>query len=306
MPRGVVRHWPPAAPVRPASPCAARVAARCEKTAGSDHRPTGQLTPRPAELSWASLALAACESRARRGESLVLYEDAPILWRFALPRAGWGPGQAQRDRLPPRPLSRHHIRRAAPRKRQAWGRSRRWRRVPSGVWLSVLGAVHDGTAQVCSPVVPQLATEGWRPSSHPRMALLGHTGKNGVMVVARRGLHRAPQLASTRAHWRAQCRWPGFPAPGDHPRHPMEGFWRVLKDWSGAGRCVLDLHQLYQRTRRGLMAHQEQPISAFHWSQIPPQTQWELLAASSIHRSASFFRRFHVSPRVRRVLTRHF
>jgi hypothetical protein len=52
----------------------------------------------------------------------------------------------------------------------------------------------------------------------------------------------------------------------------IEGFWRVLKDRIGAGRCFPDLHQLYQRTRRVLMAHQEQPIYAFHWSQIPPQT----------------------------------
>jgi hypothetical protein len=68
----------------------------------------------------------------------------------------------------------------------------------------------------------------------------------------------------------------------------IEGFWRVLKDRSGAGWCVLDLHQLYQRTRRGLMAHQEQPISAFHWSQIPPQTQWELLSACAVHRNAEY------------------
>ena len=44
----------------------------------------------------------------------------------------------------------------------------------------------------------------------------------------------------------------------------IEGFWRVLKDRIGAGRCFSDLHQLYQRTRRVLMAHQERPIYAFH------------------------------------------
>jgi hypothetical protein len=45
----------------------------------------------------------------------------------------------------------------------------------------------------------------------------------------------------------------------------MEGFWRVMKDTIGAGRCFGDLQQLYQRTRRVLLAHQERPIYAFRW-----------------------------------------
>ena len=45
----------------------------------------------------------------------------------------------------------------------------------------------------------------------------------------------------------------------------IEGFWRVMKDTIGAGRCFPDLLQLYQRTRRVLMAHQERPIYEFHW-----------------------------------------
>ena len=45
----------------------------------------------------------------------------------------------------------------------------------------------------------------------------------------------------------------------------IEGFWRVMKDTIGAGRCFPALHQLYQRTRQVLMAHQERPIYAFHW-----------------------------------------
>jgi hypothetical protein len=38
-----------------------------------------------------------------------------------------------------------------------------------------------------------------------------------------------------------------------------------MKDAIGAGRCCGDLVQLYWRTRQVLMAHQERPISAFHW-----------------------------------------
>ena len=45
----------------------------------------------------------------------------------------------------------------------------------------------------------------------------------------------------------------------------IEGFWRVLKDAIGAGRCFGDLHQLYHRTRRVLMAHHERPMYAFRW-----------------------------------------
>ena len=45
----------------------------------------------------------------------------------------------------------------------------------------------------------------------------------------------------------------------------IEGFWRVLKDAMGAGRCWRGRATLYQRTRQVLMAHQERPIYAFHW-----------------------------------------
>jgi hypothetical protein len=53
------------------------------------YRPTGRLDPTPADLAYGSLELAALEYRARRGEIIVLYEDETIVWRFALPRAGW-------------------------------------------------------------------------------------------------------------------------------------------------------------------------------------------------------------------------
>jgi len=97
------------------------------------------------------------------------------------------------------------------------------------------------------------------------MARFGHTGKAVVMVADRSGLHRAHRLASTLAHWHARFRLDVFPAHGGHHLQPIEGFWRVLKDRIGAGRCLPDLHQLYQRTRRVCMAHQERPIYEFPW-----------------------------------------
>ena len=45
----------------------------------------------------------------------------------------------------------------------------------------------------------------------------------------------------------------------------IEGYWRVMQDTIGAGRCFADLHRLYQRTRQVLMAHHERPIYEFHW-----------------------------------------
>ena len=60
-----------------------------EKKKVSSYRPTGRLDPAPADLAYGSLELAALEYQARRGEIILLYEDETILWRFALPRAGW-------------------------------------------------------------------------------------------------------------------------------------------------------------------------------------------------------------------------
>jgi hypothetical protein len=84
-------------------------------------RPTGRLDPHPADLAYAALDLAALEYRARRGEIILLYEDETIVWRFALPRAGWW-RKARRTRLPLRPLSQSQIKREESLKRQAWVR----------------------------------------------------------------------------------------------------------------------------------------------------------------------------------------
>jgi DDE superfamily endonuclease len=144
--------------------------------------------------------------------------------------------------------------------------------VTSGVLLSVLGAVQYGTSKVFSKIVPHFDTEGFRQYIHQVRALFGPPGTEVVRVVDRSGMHRAHKLASTLAHWHEQLRWYCLPARGGHHLNPLEGFWRVMKERIGAGRCFPDLHQLYQRTRRVLMAHQERPIYTFHWQQILPRT----------------------------------
>src|SRR5262244_2787772 len=125
----------------------------------SYYRPTGRLDPNPADLAYGPLALAALEYQARRGEIILLYADETFLWRFALPRAGWW-RTAQRARLPTRPLSQSQLRRAESLTRQVWVRYRSWSRLPSGVLLSVIGAVQDGASKVFYKIVPHFETEG--------------------------------------------------------------------------------------------------------------------------------------------------
>lgn len=194
----------------------------------------------------------------------MLYEDETILWRFALPRVGWW-RKAQRYRLPTRPLSQGQITQEERHKRQTWLQYRSWSRITRGVLLSVIGAVHYGTSKVFYKIVPHFDTEGLRQYIHQVMALFGHTGKEVVMVVDRSGIHRAKKLASTLAHWHEQFQLHFLPAHCGHHLNPIEGFWRVMKDRIGAGRCFPNLHQLYQRTSQVLRAHQERPIYEFHW-----------------------------------------
>ena len=194
----------------------------------------------------------------------MLYEDETILWRFALPRAGWW-RTAQRARLPTRPLSQSQIKREEALKRQAWLQYRSWSRVTSGVLLSVIGAVQYGTSKVFYKIVPHFDAQELRQYMHQVMATFSKTGKEVVMVVDRSGIHRAHKLDATLDHSQGKLRFHFLPAHCGHHLNPIEGFWRVMKDTIGAGRCFPALHQLYQRTRQVLMAHQERPIYAFHW-----------------------------------------
>jgi hypothetical protein len=138
--------------------------------------------------------------------------------------------------------------------------------VTSGVLLSVLGAVQYGTSRVFYKIVPHFDAHEFRQYIHQVMGIFRNTGKEVVMVVDRSGIHRAGKLASTLAHYEGQFQLHLLPARCGHHLNPIEGFWRVMKDRIGAGRCFPALQQLYQRTRHVLMAHQERPIYAFHWS----------------------------------------
>jgi hypothetical protein len=121
-------------------------------------RPTGRWDPAPADLAYGSLDLAALAYQARRGEIIVLYEDATSLWRCAWLRAGWG-RTTQRARIPTRPLSPRQITRDASLTRPAWVPYRAWSRITSGVLLSSSGAVQYGTSKVFSTIVPHFEAQ---------------------------------------------------------------------------------------------------------------------------------------------------
>ena len=172
---------------------------------------------------------------------------------------------AQRIRLPIRPLSQSQIKRDEALKRHAWVQYRSWSRITSGVLLSVIGAVQYGTSKVFYKIVPHFDAQELRHYIHQVMATFSKTGKEVVMVVDRSGIHRAHKLDATLDHYHEKFRFHFLPAHCGHHLNPIEGFWRVMKDCIGAGRCFANLHLLYQRTRQVLMAHQERPIYAFHW-----------------------------------------
>lgn len=174
----------------------------------------------------------------------MLYTDETILWRFALPRAGWW-RTAQRARLPIRPLSQRQINREEALKRQAWRSYRTWSRVTSGVLLSVIGAVQYGTSKVFYKIVPHFDAQELRRYIHQVMTTFRKSGKEVVLVVDRSGIHRAHKLDATLEHYSSQFRLHFLPAHCGHHLNPIEGFRRVMKDCSGAGRCFADLHLLY-------------------------------------------------------------
>src|SRR5713101_6971496 len=173
--------------------------------------------------------------------------------------------KGQRARFPTRPLSQGQIKREEALKRQAWIRYRSWSRITSGVLLSVMGAVQYGTSKVFYKVVPHFDAQELRQYIHQVMATFRKTEKEVVMVVDRSGIHRAHKLDATLDHYQGKFRFHMLPAHCGHHLNPIEGFWRVMKDEIGAGRCFRTLHQLYWRTRQVLMAHQERPIYEFHW-----------------------------------------
>ena len=114
-------------------------------------------------------------------------------------------------------------------------------------------------------IVPHFDAQKLRQYIHQVMAPFRKTKQEVVMVVDRSGIHRAHKLALTLEHWHGQFRFDFLPAHCGHHLNPIEGFWRVMKGAIGAGQCFPDLHQLYQRTRRVLPAHQERHIYAFRW-----------------------------------------
>ena len=126
------------------------------------------------------------EYQARLGDIILLYEEETVVWRFALPRAGWW-RKAQRVRLRTRPLSPSQMKRDEGLKRHTWLPDHSWSRITSGVLLNVIGAVHYVTSKVFSKLVPHFDAQELRQYSHQVMAIFQKTEQEVVMVVDRSG-----------------------------------------------------------------------------------------------------------------------
>ena len=131
--------------------------------------------------------------------------------------------------------------------------------------LSVIGAVQDGTSNVCYKSVPHCEAQELRQYLPHVRATFRQTDPAVVMVVDRSGIHRAPKLDAPFDHDHGTLRFHFFPAHCGHHLTPIAGFWRVRQDAIGAGRCFADLQRFSQRTRQVLLRPQERPIYAFHW-----------------------------------------
>jgi hypothetical protein len=105
-----------------------------------------------------------------------------------------------RYRLPTRPLSQGQSKPQESRKRQTWLQDRAWRRITSGVWRRVIGAIPYGTSTVFSKIVPHFDAQELRPYLLQVMAPFQNTGTEVVMVVDRSGIHRAHKLDMTLDH----------------------------------------------------------------------------------------------------------
>ena len=85
-------------------------------------------------------------------------------------------------------------------------------------------------------------------AAHQVMATFRKTEKEVVMVVDRSGIHRAHTIKTTLDHYHGKFRFHFLPAHCGHHLNPIEGFWRVMKDAIGAGRCC-------ERSAAALQAH---------------------------------------------------
>jgi hypothetical protein len=121
-----------------------------------------------------------------------------------------------------------------------------------------------------------------RPIPRPRAPLEATRSGLGSLT-ATYGIHWAHKLASTLEHYNGQLQLHGLLAHGGHHLHPIEGFWRAIKDAIDTGRCLRDLPLLYKHTRQVLMAHQERRIYGLRWSHVSPHTSQDLLYSVGPH-----------------------
>jgi len=89
----------------------------------------------------------------------------------------------------------------------------------------------------------------------------------------------------------------------------IEGFWRVMKERIGAGRCVPDLHPLYQRTRHARMAHHERPLCvalvAYSASNLVGAPNWVSQVSKMLHEGVIYRHSILTVPAMFRTIFSH-
>jgi len=109
--------------------------------------------------------------------------------------------------------------------------------------------------KLCRPLMPRSCAQ----YMHQVMATFRKNGQRGRDGRRSQRIHRAHKLDGDPRPLPQHVSLPLLTSPLWAPTSPHRRLLARDEGQDRAGRCFPDLHQLYQRTRRVLMAHQERP-----------------------------------------------
>lgn len=192
-----------------------------------------------------------------------MFEDETVMWRQALPRAGWWM-KKKRARLPQ--VEKNGIKKAEKEKREAWNKQQSWSVVKTGVLMYVIASVVYGTNELIYSIVAHFGAREYLQYLNNLLIRLGKQGKEIVLVHDGSGIHKAEKIKKFLEKNKGRIREFKLPAHSGHRLNVMEGFWKVLKDRVNARKSYEDLHLLRDQTRQVLTQHRETPIFHFSWA----------------------------------------
>jgi putative transposase len=245
--------------------CAETLRNILKKNGFSYYRPTIELGADQQELARARTEIDELKTRAKRGEIILLFEDETIVWRFALPRAGWW-YKDKRYRINDLKDNRKNIKQQECEKRQQWKEHRSWSHITCGVLLCVIGTIQYLTSRALFKIVPHFDAKEFKQFLYQVMNYYAKENKMVIMIADRNWIHKAKLLRSFLALYLGKFDFYFLPPHSGHHLNVIEGFWHPLKDAIGAARSYDHIHTLYQRTRTVFSKHQKQPIYHFSWN----------------------------------------